>query len=107
MRTNFVERRGKLQDLDRSFDLKFWQSQTPKVRFDATWELIVHAMKVKGRDVRQLRLQRSVTNFQRQPRFNELKVFFISKEDLIAAKRASARPQDLIDADLLSKSENG
>jgi len=26
---------------------------------------------------------------------------------LIAAKRASARPQDLIDADLLSKSENG
>jgi len=35
-----------------------------------------------------------------------LKVNFISKEDLIAAKRASARPQDLIDADLLSKSED-
>ena len=68
MRTDFVERKGKLQDLDRSFDLKFWQSQSPKVRFDATWELIVHAMKVKGRDVRQLRLQRLVTNFQRQSR---------------------------------------
>jgi hypothetical protein len=68
MRTIFVERKGKLQDLDRSFDLKFWQSQPPKARFDATWELIIHAMKVKGRDVRQLRLQRLVTNFQRQSR---------------------------------------
>ncbi len=68
MPRNFVERKGKLEDLDRSFDLKFWQAQPPKARFDATWELIVHAMKVKGRDVRQLRLQRFVTNFQRQSR---------------------------------------
>ena len=68
MRTNFVERRGELKDLDRSFDLEFWQSQPAKARFDATWELIVHAMKVKGQDVRKLRLQRSVTNFQRQQR---------------------------------------
>jgi hypothetical protein len=63
-----MERKGKLEDLDRSFDLKFWQSQPPRARFDATWELIVHAMNVKGRDVRQLRLQRSITNFQRQSR---------------------------------------
>jgi hypothetical protein len=68
MRTEFTERKGKLKDLDRSFDLQFWQSQPAKARFDATWEIIVHYMKVKGRDVRQLRLQRSVTNFQRQPR---------------------------------------
>ncbi len=66
MRRNFVERRGKLKDLDRSFDLKFWQSQTPQARFAATWELVVHASKVKGIDVRQLRLQRSVETFQRQ-----------------------------------------
>jgi hypothetical protein len=63
MRTNFKEHRGKLQELDRSFNLKFWQSQPPKARFDAVWEMIVHAMKVKGRDVRQLRLQRSVTHY--------------------------------------------
>ena len=68
MRRNFVERRGKLQDMDRSFDLKFWQAQSPKARSDAVWEMIVHAMKVKGHDVRQLRLQRSVTNFQRPQR---------------------------------------
>jgi hypothetical protein len=68
MRSNFVERRGKLKDMDRSFDLKFWQAQPPKVRFDAVWEMIVHYAKVKGEDVRQLRLQRSVTHFQRSQR---------------------------------------
>jgi len=68
MRTNFVERHGKLQDMDRSFDLKFWQAQSPTARFDAAWEMVVHYMKVKGQDVRQLRLQRSVTHFQRPQR---------------------------------------
>jgi hypothetical protein len=68
MKRKFVERRGRLKDLDRSFDLKFWQAQSPKARFDASWELVVHYMKVKGRDVRQLRLQRSVTHFQRPQR---------------------------------------
>ena len=64
----FFERKGKLTELDRSFDLKFWQSQPATERFQAAWELIQHAWKVKGHDVRQLRLQRSVESFQRQPR---------------------------------------
>lgn len=37
--------------------------------------------------------------------FDGLEVCFISKQDLIAAKRASGRPQDLIDADLLEKTD--
>lgn len=61
-----VERRGKLEDLDRSFDIEFWQSSTPQARFEAMWDLIVQTEKMKGRDVRQLRLQRTVENFQRQ-----------------------------------------
>ena len=65
MRTNFKERRGRLDELDRSFDVEFWQSQPPRARFDAVWEMIVHFVKVKGQDVRQLRLQRSITHFQR------------------------------------------
>ena len=36
--------------------------------------------------------------------FDDLPVFFISRQDLIAVKRASGRPQDIIDADLLSQS---
>jgi predicted nucleotidyltransferase len=35
--------------------------------------------------------------------FDGLKVVFISKQDLIVSKRVVGRPQDLIDADLLSK----
>jgi len=63
-----MERYGKLEEMDRSFDLAFWQAQSAEARFQATWELIVHANKVKGLDVRQLRLQRSVENFQRPQR---------------------------------------
>ncbi len=36
MRTGFVERRRRIEDLDRSFDLEFWQAQSPQARFDAT-----------------------------------------------------------------------
>jgi hypothetical protein len=36
--------------------------------------------------------------------FGGLSVAFISKEDLIIAKKISRRPQDLIDADLLEHS---
>ena len=66
MKIGVIERKGRIEDLDRSFDLAFWQAQTPQARFAAAWELIVHAYRVKGQDVRQLRLQRSVETFQRQ-----------------------------------------
>jgi hypothetical protein len=67
MRTDFSEKHGKLAELDRSFDLNFWQAQPAPARFAAAWELIAHAYRIKGGDVRQLRLQRSVEAFQRQP----------------------------------------
>jgi hypothetical protein len=68
MAKKIMERRGRIEELDRSFDIAFWQSQSPKARFDATWELIQHYWRVKGNDVRQLRLHRSVESFQRQQR---------------------------------------
>ncbi len=37
--------------------------------------------------------------------FDGLRVLFISKADLITSKRAAGRPQDLIDADLLSRED--
>jgi hypothetical protein len=62
-----MERKGRIDDLDRSFDIKFWQAQTDTARFAAAWELVITAHKMKGRDVSQLRLQRSVETFQRLP----------------------------------------
>lgn len=66
MKGNVFVRKGKIQEMDKSFDLKFWQAQSPKARFDAVWELIILAAKRKGQDVCQLRLQQSVVNYQRQ-----------------------------------------
>ena len=68
MRRHIVENHGRLEELDRSFDLAFWQAQPPKARFDATWAMVVHAAKVKGMDADQLRLQRTVEFYGRQPR---------------------------------------
>jgi hypothetical protein len=68
MRTGFVEKFGRLKDLDRSFDLDFWQAQPESARFAAAWDLVVVAAQAKGHDVGQLRLQRAVESFQRQPR---------------------------------------
>jgi hypothetical protein len=67
MRTGIIERKGKITDLDRTFDIRFWQAQSAQARFDASWELIVHAWRVKGNDVRRPRLQRSIEAFKRQP----------------------------------------
>ena len=39
MREGFVERHGRLTELDRSFDLKFWQDQPAPARFAAAAEL--------------------------------------------------------------------
>ena len=36
---------------------------------------------------------------------DDLKIYFISRSDLIRAKEASARPQDKIDIDQLKKAE--
>lgn len=65
MRTNFIERMGKLEELDRSFDLKFWQTQTDVDKFAAAWELVIHSYIIKGKDVDKLRLQRTIEHIQR------------------------------------------
>jgi hypothetical protein len=65
-RGKIFERFGKLSELECSFDTTFWQSQSSKARMDAAWELVGHALRLEGKDVHQLRLQRSVENFQRQ-----------------------------------------
>lgn len=65
MRQGFVEKIGKVEDMDRSFDLEFWQAQSDTARFAAAWELVVQAFIIKGKDVSELRLQRTVEHLGR------------------------------------------
>lgn len=58
---------GKLEDMDDSFDLEFWQSQPATAIFDAAWEMVVFAHKLKGGKEDELRFQRSVASLQRFP----------------------------------------
>ena len=53
----------------------------PEIEFDQAW---------KNREVVEL---------------DDLKIYFISRSDLIRSKEASAKPQDMIDADNLRKAE--
>ena len=62
-----MERKGKIEDLDRSFDIRFWQAQSDAAKFDAAWELVTTAYELKGRDLNELRLQRTIENFQPLP----------------------------------------
>ncbi len=61
-----IERRGAnwvevstLGEGDPDFDLKFWSSQTPEMKFKAAWEMVVFAHELNGGDPNELRLQRS------------------------------------------------
>lgn len=63
-----MARKGRIEEMARSFDLYFLQQQDATARFSAAWDLVLWAAKVKGQDVSQLRLQRTVCSFQRLPR---------------------------------------
>lgn len=68
MKPPVVERYGKLEDLDRRFDLEFWQAQSDEARLNAGWELVVQAWILKGKDAKQLRLDRTAEYFGPQRR---------------------------------------
>jgi uncharacterized protein (DUF433 family) len=59
-----MERWGKLEEMGRSFDVQYWQSQEASARLAAVWELAVTAYALKGQDVNALRLARHIESFQ-------------------------------------------
>ena len=61
-----MERLGRIDESDRSFDIEYWQRQDSNARFAAAWELVVFAHERRGGDVAELRLQRTVEHLQRQ-----------------------------------------
>ena len=38
-----MERHGRLKDMDRSFDIAYWQRLGPDAIFEAAWQLVVQA----------------------------------------------------------------
>ncbi len=65
-KSNFVmEGLSRIEDLDRSFDIEFWQRQDSNARFAAAWELVVFAHERKGEDESELRLQRAIEYLER------------------------------------------
>lgn len=65
-RAGFVmERFGRMEDADRSFDLEYWQRQGAAAIFRAAWELAELYHRDRGMTTDELRLQRSVESFQR------------------------------------------
>ena len=61
-----MERFGKLQEMDRSFDIEFWQQQGDAAIFRAAWELVEFYYRDRGLNPNDLRLQRTIEHFERQ-----------------------------------------
>jgi hypothetical protein len=70
----------------------FYQMGVPPIRVDIM-------MGIPGIDFE------SSWQYRNEIDFDGLNIPFISKQDLIVSKKASGRPQDLIDADLLEQSK--
>lgn len=57
---------GRLEDAEPFPDLGYWLSQDDAAKFDAAWEMVIEAHQIKGEDIRESRLQRSVGGLQRR-----------------------------------------
>jgi hypothetical protein len=63
-----MERYGRLAEMDRSFDVAYWQRQGAAAIFEAAWQMVVEAHSARGSNSDELRLRRTVESFQRQRR---------------------------------------
>ena len=55
-----------IKEMDRSFDIEFWQRQGDNAIVNAAWELVEFYLKQRG--INDSRLQRTVEHFQRERR---------------------------------------
>jgi hypothetical protein len=61
-----MERYGRLPDMDRSFDIAYWQRLGPAAIFEAAWRMVVDAHVLEPGGPHELRLRRTIEKFQRQ-----------------------------------------
>ena len=55
-----------IKEMDRSFDVEFWQRQGDAAIFNAAWELVEFYL--RQQDLNESRLQRDIVHFQRTRR---------------------------------------
>ena len=56
---------GKVQDKEPFPDIDYWQEQSDEFKFDVAWQMVVDAHAMKGEDISESRLQRSVGGLKR------------------------------------------
>jgi hypothetical protein len=61
-----MERFGSIRDMDRAFDIEYWQRQGDAAIYRAAWELVELYQRDQGKGPDELRLQRTIENFQRR-----------------------------------------
>lgn len=54
-----------LSDMDRTFDIEFWQQQGDRNIFEAAWEMVEFYLRDRGVAPDEYRLQRTIEHFQR------------------------------------------
>jgi hypothetical protein len=57
---------GRLEDAEPFPDLDYWLAQPDVAKLEAAWEMVLEAHQLKGEDLRESRLQRSVGGLQRR-----------------------------------------
>lgn len=50
---------------NRAFDIEFWQRLSDERRLQAVWDLVIFDYELKGKNLDELRLQRTVENLRR------------------------------------------
>jgi hypothetical protein len=60
-----MERYGRLKELDRRFDIEYWQRLGAAAIFAAAWQMVVDAHSEGPGALDALRLRRTIEHFQR------------------------------------------
>lgn len=58
--------KGKIEDMDRSFDIEYWQKLGSSAKFEAAWELVLHYhINVLGQSVDDLKMKKNIVRYGR------------------------------------------
>jgi hypothetical protein len=56
---------GKIEDAEKYPDVRYWQTQPDSVKFDVAWQMVIEAHAIKGENISESGLQRSIASLKR------------------------------------------